>query len=68
MLYSKYPIVGGIVGYMVWLILLENDDMGQIVFRKDADGNNVFSPANIGNMMLVQMSFCLIVKNCLIFK
>jgi len=52
MLITKYPIAGALLGYIGWLILLESEKMGNIVFRKDFEGNAVFSPRNIFNMML----------------
>ena len=57
MSFDKHSIFGILFGYVTWLILLESEQMGGIIFRKDSDGNMVFSPINIWNMMLAPFKY-----------
>lgn len=57
MIITNYPIVGILIGFIVWLIMLESDQMGGIIFRKDSDGIFVFSPINIWNMLCAPFEY-----------
>jgi hypothetical protein len=41
------PVIGGALGGLLWLALLESPSMGGVIFRKDENGNDVFTPENI---------------------
>lgn len=40
-------IVGGLVGYCVWLVLLESEKMTGVIFRQNDAGEKIFTPQNI---------------------
>ena len=48
---TSYQLVGGVIALAIWLALLEGPKMKGIIFRKDSDGNTVFTPHNIVNFI-----------------
>lgn len=44
-------IIGGIIGYTVFLLNLESPDLGNILFRIDSSGNKTLSIESVLNMM-----------------
>lgn len=40
-------VVGGVVGFTLFLIHLESDEMGNIIYRVDSDGNTRFNRSGI---------------------
>jgi hypothetical protein len=44
---NYYIFTGSIIGFSIWIALLEGPSMGGIIFRKDQFGNIVFAPKNI---------------------
>ena len=46
-----YLIIGGIIGFIIFLIELESPDLGNIIFRIDATGKKSISYSSIFEMM-----------------
>lgn len=42
-----YPVIGGGAGFALWLAMLESDKMSGVIFRKNDEGEKVFTPQNI---------------------
>lgn len=51
------PFIGGIVGFGVWLAMLESDKMSGILFRKNAEGQKVFTPWNIVSFAIAPFKY-----------
>ena len=54
--YMNY-LIGGLIGFTVFMFELESDDMGGIIFRTDSSGRKVFSPDSILEIMKAPFKF-----------
>lgn len=43
---TTLPIIGGLSGFALWFTMLETDKMKGVLYRKDDNGNKVFTPCN----------------------
>jgi hypothetical protein len=50
-------LIGGLIGFTVFVFELESDDMGGIIFRTNSDGKKVFSPDSILEIMKAPFKF-----------
>ena len=50
-------IIGGIIGFTVYVFELESDDMGGIIFRTNSEGRKVLSPDSILEMLKAPFKF-----------
>lgn len=48
---------GGCLGFCLWLVLLESDEMKGILFRQNDDGVNIFTPQNIVLYMMAPFQY-----------
>ena len=42
-----YPAIGGGVGFILWVVMLESNKMSGVIFRKNDEGEKIFTPQNI---------------------
>jgi hypothetical protein len=49
--------LGGIIGFMIFALELESDDMGGIIFRTDSSGRTVLSPESILEILKAPFKF-----------
>jgi hypothetical protein len=50
-------VIGGIIGFTIFLFELESPSMGGIIFRMNSDGVKVFSPDSLFEIMKAPFKF-----------
>lgn len=47
-----FQILGGTSGFLLWLTMLESDKMKGVIYRKNENGDTIFTPHNILSFMI----------------